>query len=207
MDFQEIIEKAKLELQALTGEAGKNKIFEAEKKFPTSEAAQKQFPGAIKRLLNLNKWTEESGIRSTFELYDKTGQRKKADKPEVGDHFKIILPGIPLENWMRISEIKTSVHLAEFSGHPCPNPQENKPEITSHFFVKEATSTFRVTVEGPKIKTYQIGTNEKINNHEQAGNRAIPNTLIAEAGWAGMQFIQWKSLAYFWAGIKDENNQ
>ena len=207
MDLQEIIEKAKLELKALQGEAGKNKIFEAEKKFPTSEIAQNQFSGAVKRLLDLNKWTEESGIRSTFELYDKTGARKKADKPEVGDHFKVILPGVPLENWMRISEIKTSIHLAEFTAHPCANPQENNPENTAHFFVKETSSTFRVEVDGTRIKAYQIGINEKINNHAEAGGRAIPNTLIAEAGWAGMQFIQWENLAAFWAGVKDEKDQ
>lgn len=207
MDFQEIFEKAKFELKALQGEAGKNKIFEAEQKFSSPEEAQNHFPGAVKRLLNLNKWTEESGIRSTFELYDQAGQRKKTDKPEVGYHFKIILPGIPLENWMRISEIKTSNHSAEFTAHPCANPQENEPEITAHFFVKETSGTFRVEVDGTKIKGYQIGINEKINNQEEAGNRAIPNTLIAEAGWAGMQFIQWENLAAFWAGVKDENNQ
>src|SRR5688572_10360478 len=108
MDIQEIIEKAKFELKALQGKAGKNKTFEAEQKFPSPEEAQNHFPDAVKRLLNLNKWTEESGIRSTFELYNQTGQRKKTDKPEIGDHFKVILPGIPLENWMRVTEIKTS---------------------------------------------------------------------------------------------------
>jgi hypothetical protein len=207
MDFQEIIEKAKLELKALQGEAGKNKIFEAEQKFSSSEEARNQFAGAIKRLLNLNKWTEESGIRSIFELYDQTGERKKADKPDVGDYFKVILPGVPLENWMRISDLKTSIHKAEFTARPCANPQENEPETTAHFFVKETSSTFRVEVDGVKIKAYQIGINEKINNHDEAGNRAIPNTLIAEAGWAGMQFIQWENLAAFWAGKKDAENQ
>lgn len=206
MDFQEIIEKAKLEFKALQGEAGKNKIFKAEQKFSTPEEAQKQFPGAIKRLLNLNKWTEESGIRSTFELYDKNGARKKADKPEIGDYFKVILPGIPLDNWMHITDLKTGVHQAEFTGHPCANPQEKHSQITSHFFVKEASSTFRVEVDGTRIKAYQIGLNETINNQDQAGARAIPNTLIAEAGWAGMQFIQWQNLVAFWAGIKDPNN-
>src|SRR5688572_9337973 len=118
MDIQEIIEKAKFELKALQGEAGKNKIFEAEQKFSSPEEAQNYFPGAVKRLLNLNKWTEESGIRSTFELYDKTGQRKETDKPEIGDHFKVILPGIPLENWMRVSEVITRNHSAEFTAYP-----------------------------------------------------------------------------------------
>ena len=207
MDLQEIIEKAKLELKALQGEAGKDKIFEAVQKFPTSEVAQNQFPGAIKRLLNLNKWTEESGIRSVFELYDKTGEPKKADKPEVGDHFKVLLPGIPLENWMRVSDIKTGIHLVEFTAHPCANPQENAPETIAHFFVDETSSTFRVAVDGTTIKAFQIGINEKINNHEKAGKRAVPNTLIAEAGWAGVQFIQWENLAAYWCGLKDANNQ
>jgi hypothetical protein len=206
MEFHDIIEKAKLELKALQGETGKNKTFQAEQRFFSSETAQNQFAGAIKRLLNINKWTEESGIRATFLLYDNTGQEKKADKPEIGDYFKVILPGVPLENWMQVTDIKTSIHSAEFTAHPCANPQENHPEITAHFFVKETSSTFRVNVDGTRIKAYQIGLNEKINNHEQAGSRALANTLIAEAGWNGMQFIQWENLTAFWCGAKDKNN-
>ncbi|MBK0404136.1 hypothetical protein I5M27_14165 [Adhaeribacter sp. BT258] len=206
MEFQDIIEKAKHELKALQGETGKNKTFQAEQRFFSSETAQNQFAGAIKRLLNINKWSEESGIRATFQLYDNTGLEKKADKPEIGDYFKVLLPGVPLENWMKITDITTSIHLAEFTAHPCANPQENHSEITSHFFVKETSSTFQVKVDGTRIKACQIGLNEKINNHEQAGNRALANTLIAEAGWNGMQFIQWENLAAYWCGAKDKKN-
>jgi hypothetical protein len=206
MDIRDIIEKAKHELKALQGEVGKNKVFEASHKYPGPDEAQKQYPGAVKRLLNLNKWTEESGIRAAFELYDKTGQRKKADKPAIGDHFKVILPGVPLENWMLITDIKTGIHAAAITAHPCANPQANEPETTAHFFVKETSATFRVEVNGNTIKASQTGLNEKINNHAEAGSRTIPNTLIAEAGWQGMQFIQWENLAAFWCGLKDANN-
>ena len=207
MEFHDIIEKAKLELKALQGEAGKDKTFQAEQRFFSSETAQNQFSSAVKRLLDINKWSEESGIRATFKLYDKAGQPKKADKPEIGDHFKVILPGIPLENWMCISDIKTSIHAAEITAHPCANPNENNPEVTAHFFVRETSSIFRVLVDGTRIKAFQIGINEKINNNEQSGGHGLANTLIAEAGWNGMQFIQWEDLTAYWCGVKDGNSK
>ncbi|MFC5271537.1 hypothetical protein [Adhaeribacter terreus] len=206
MEFHDIIEKAKLELKALQGEAGKDKTFQAEQRFFSSETAQNQFAGAIKRLLDINKWSEESGIRATFELFDQNGDPKKADKPEIGDYFRVLLPGVPLENWMKITDIKTSIHQAEITAHPCANPQNNHPEVTSHFFVKETSSIFRVTVDGTRIKAYQIGLNEKINNHDEAGGRSLANTLIAEAGWNGMQFIQWENLTAYWSGAKNGHN-
>jgi hypothetical protein len=42
---------------------------------------------------------------------------------------------------------------------------------------------------------FEIGKNEGINNQgEDAGDRKLINTLIAEGGWAGFQELQWKKL-------------
>ena len=81
----------------------------------------------------------------------------------MGDHIKIILPGVPLDNWVVVT-----------------------------------ASTFRVDLEGKTIRAYELGRTEGINNKgEEAGNRKVINTLIAEGGWAGFQKLQWDKVTKF----------
>ncbi len=200
MNAGDLFDKLKHEAKALVGEESKDKYFPVEQEFPDEAAARSFFPEAKKRLFNIDKWTEESGIKSTFELFDAEAQ-KTTGPPKVGYFMKIILPGVPIENWVEITDLIEKENLVSFTVHPCSNPQ-NKEDKTQHFFVKETSSTFRIELIGNKIKACEIGKNEIINNQEEAGNRSAVNTLIAEGGWAGVQKIQWESLAAYWAGKK-----
>lgn len=205
MVLDELFEKAKKEFQALKGEAAKDKLYESVNEFPDAIVAEVNFPAAVKRLLNINKWTEESGIKATFELYDENGKRTHTETPEIGYFIKIILPGVPLDNWVQITDMRLTRCFVEITANPCPDPLKHEDK-TAHFFVKETKAIFRVELFNNKITANQIGVNERINNHEEAGSRAIPNTLIAEAGWAGIQLIQWQNLTAFWSGKKDAGN-
>jgi hypothetical protein len=85
---------------------------------------------------------------------------------------------------------------------PCPLPDEEKK--VEHFFTKEASSTFRVDLIGTTLWACEIGQNERINNHgEEAGARALVNTVIAEGGWAGVQKLQWDSLTQYLVHLKE----
>lgn len=201
MALDELFDKLKHEAKALLGEESKDKYFPVENEFPDEAAARNKLPEARRRLFDINTWTEKSGLKSTFELYDKQAQKTNS-KPETGFFMKIILPGVPVENWVEITHLTENETLAEFTVHPCSNPT-NSDDKTQHFFVKETSSTFRVMLSGKKLIASEIGKNEVINNQEEAGNRSAINTLIAEGGWAGVQKIQWESLAEYWCCKKD----
>jgi hypothetical protein len=86
---------------------------------------------------------------------------------------------------------------------PCGNPKaagESTEGQVAHFFGGEATSTFRVELKGNTLVASEIGRDERINNQgDEAGGRAVVNTLIAEGGWALFQEMQWKKLTDYLA--------
>lgn len=205
MNPDDLIDKAKHEIKALTGDETKDKFFESINEFPDAVSAKKSFPDAVKRLLNVNKWTEESGIRTTFLLCDKQGNESETLQPDEDDYIKILLPGVPMENWVQVKEVRFGKDFVEFTVQPSADPKGD-PEKTAHFFDKDSKSVFRAELFENKIKACEIGIDERINNQDESGMRAIPNTLIAEAGWNGLQYIQWQNLAAFWAGNKDAGN-
>ncbi len=86
--------------------------------------------------------------------------------------------------------------MINFTVSPSENPQEKENnQETKHFFTQDATSTFQVELQGKRIIAKEIGKDEAINNQgDEAGSRAMINTLIAEGGWAVFQKIQWQKL-------------
>lgn len=199
MADENIVDKLKHEWEVLTGDAAKDKTFCSEQTYPNEATAQEAFTDGKARLYAVNSWNQLPGINSTFTLHNQHGE-PTSEKPEVGFFIKIVLPGLTVENWVQIEDIQENETSAQFTVHPCPNPQNESTE-TQHFFVKEASSTFRVEQQGSILRGYQIGKNEKINNQNyQAGSRAFLNTLIAEGGWAGFQDVQWGKLTDYLAG-------
>ncbi|MDQ4141300.1 MAG: hypothetical protein M3142_12360 [Bacteroidota bacterium] len=202
MEEENFLDKIKHEWEVLTGEAGKDKTFCSEQDYGDNATAQKAFQEVKNRLYAVNSWSKLPGINSTFTLHNSQGKPTEG-KVEIGYFIQIILPGITVENWVQIESIQDEEDSAEFTVHPCPNPN-NESEETQHFFVKEASSTFRIERNGTVVRGLQIGKNEKINNQDyQAGNRAFLNTMIAEGGWAGFQDIQWGKLTDYLAGKVD----
>lgn len=196
--MSKLFDKVKHEFQALTGEESKDKTFTSEKEYPDAETACKNFPTVRKRLFSINNWTDQTPVTTPFELHNEQGQKTDAE-PKKGYFIKITLPGVPVENWVEITELRDEPDLVEFT--PCPNPLNNDDK-TQHFFVQETSSTFRVEQKENKIIASQIGRNEVINNQEEAGNRSAINTLVAEGGWAVFQKIVWQNLADYWSGKK-----
>ncbi|MBX0332288.1 hypothetical protein K3G39_03475 [Pontibacter sp. HSC-14F20] len=200
MGIKKIIDKVKEEVKVLKGEEAKDKVYQNEQDYPDVASAQAAFEESKKKLFNVNLWSNLEGINSTFELHDDRGRKTTAVIPEMGYFVKITLPASNVTNWVNISSIRIEDNLAEFMVHPSekPNPPTNKEEVTEHFFTKEASSTFRVELQGTRLIGSEIGKNEYINNQgEESGDRSVLNTLIAEGGWAGFQGLQWDKLTSY----------
>ncbi|WP_439490111.1 hypothetical protein [Algoriphagus sp.] len=180
---------------------GENRIYRSINKFADKTEMSKRFARAKKKLFDINKWSKLPGITSSFQLYDVSGEKKLADKPEINDYIKINLPGPFPENWVIISNIQQDEYSAEFTVHPSNKPEAKgkNDKKTEHFFVQESSSTFKVECKGEILYGYEIGKNEMINNEgKEAAGRKVINTLIAEGGWAGFQKFQWEKLTdYF----------
>jgi hypothetical protein len=201
---ESFLEKAKHEGRALLGEETKDKVFSSQNTFPDPDSAQQAFVQSVRKLFDVDAWSNLPGISSTFELYDPYGKPKKGNYPIVGDFIRIVLPGPLPENWVTVIDITEGSEKAEFTVRPSENPKNPAPEKTEHFFSSEATSTFRVEWEGNTITAYEIGRNERVNNQgEEAGGRGIVNTLIAGAGWAGIQAIQWTKLTGYLVHLEE----
>lgn len=197
MSIKKFFSKIKEEEKVIKGEATKDKTYSSEKEFPTHEDAAREFRRSIEKLFRVNQWSDMPGITTTFKLYNSHGVEKEADRPDLNDYIKIILPGPVPENWVIVTDIKETDNSAEFRVSPSTNPTKRKGDQKEieHFFIDEATSTFKVELLGKTIYAYEIGKNEGINNEEEdAGKRKFINTLIAEGGWAGVQKFQWEKL-------------
>jgi len=174
----------------------KDKLFSSLKKYDTEKEAKEAFLVSKTKLFNINLWSKLPGITSSFLLHDAEGN-KKTTTPNIGDFILIELPGPLPENWVTITEIIDNSNMGQIIVSPSPKPTakgKEKGEI-EHFFIDEATSTFRVTREGDTIFGFEIGKDEGINNEgKEAANREWINTLIAQGGWAGFQKLQWEKL-------------
>ena len=183
--------------KVLQGKATKDKTYFSEHRYPDIATAKGAYEWAKKKLMDVNGWSEMPGLTSKFELYDKFGQRVQDRGIKTGDYIKIILPGPAPQNWVKVTNISAKDHSSEFVVNPSENPQKGGHEV-EHFFIKEATSTFKVELKGTTLYAYEIGRNEGINNQGmEAGDRELVNTLVAEGGWAAFQKIQWKNLTDF----------
>ncbi|MCP2045508.1 hypothetical protein [Pontibacter sp. HSC-36F09] len=205
MGIKKIVDKVKEEVKVLKGEESKDKQYRNEQDYPDVASARAAFEESKRKLFNVNLWSKLEGINSTFELYDDRGRKTMADTPQIGYFVKITLPASNVENWVNVSSIRQEDNLAEFAVHPSekPNPPAEEEAVTKHFFTKEASSTFRVELQGTRLIASEIGRNEYINNQgEESGARSVLNTLIAEGGWAGFQGLQWDKLTSYLAHQK-----
>ena len=206
MGIKKIIDKVKEEVKVLKGEESKDRVYQNEQNYPDVASARGAFEESKKKLFNVNLWSKLEGINSTFELHDDSGRKTTSEVPEVGYYVKVTLPGAEVENWVQVNDIKTTRDLAEFTVQPShkPNPPAKEEKVTEHFFTSDATSTFRVEVQGTRLIGSEIGRNEYINNKgEESGDRSMLNTLIAEGGWAGFQGLQWDKLTSYLVHLEE----
>lgn len=195
MGLGKIIDMIKHEIDVLKGDENKDKLFSSEHSYTTEHEAELAFGKSVRKLLDVNAWSDLPGISSTFQLNDSMGKPKAGGEPLPGDFICIVLPGLSQENWVQVVDRRVDDTLAEFTVKPSSKPGEIEEGAVKHFFGEEARSTFRVERKGNLIRAFEIGTNERINNQgEEAGDRSVVNTLVAEGGWAFFQKMQWKKL-------------
>ena len=207
MSIKNIVNKIKQELKVVQGDASKDKVYSNENKFSDEATATREFERSKQKLFDVNKWTDLEGINSTFELHDSKGQKLTGQKPQVGSFIKIVLPATGIDNWVKVTDIKEEENSAEFTVHPSEQPEPlttDNPEEIKHFFKEGASSTFKVERQGNTLIGYEIGRNESINNQgEEAGDRAVLNTVVAEGGWAGVQELQWDKLTSYLVHLQE----
>jgi hypothetical protein len=188
--------KSKNQIKSDEDKDTKDKLFSSLKKYDTEKEAKEAFLVSKSKLFNINMWSKLPGITSSFSLHDSNGNKKKAN-PKIGDYILIKLPGPLPENWVIIVDLVDTSTLSQIIVSPSSKPKakgHEKNEI-EHFFIDEATSTFRITREGDTLFAFEIGKDEGINNEGQkAANRELINSLIAQGGWAGFQKLQWEKL-------------
>lgn len=178
-------------------EASIDKEYSSKNSFPNQEIATSAFERAKAKLFDVNGWSKLSGLTSSFELHDEHGHKSDRKKLEVGDFVRIMLPAPTPENWVKVTNITVKDKIAEFTVNPSKDPRESEEDV-EHFFVKEATSTFRVELKGHTLYALEIGKNEAPNNKgKEAGERGVLNTLISAGGWLAFQELQWKKLTAY----------
>lgn len=200
MNLKKIVNKVKTEVKVIKGDETKDKFFSSSNTFPDKDEAVRAFLRSKEKLFHVNSWSDLPGIASGFKLYNVQGAEKSSDIPQVGDFIYIDLPGPSPETWVEVVDIKEKDNLAEFTVRPSHDPRELKKDEkgVEHFFADEATSTFRVTLDGNTIHACEIGLKEGINNHgKEAGGRELVNTVIAVGGWLLFQEIQWRKLTEY----------
>jgi hypothetical protein len=196
MGIKDFFDEARKEGRALQGEETKDKFFSSHRDFESEQIAFQHFKLSKEKLFNVDAWSDLPGLSSTFELHTADGHRKKAQPPRPGDYIRIELPGPMPENWVQVTDVRSEEKLAEFTVNPSEDPTKQEPgKKIEHFFIKEASSTFRLEWQEKRIIASEIGKNEGINNQgEEAGGRSLINTLIAAGGWAFFQKVQWEKL-------------
>ena len=196
MVFKRLFKKIKEEKELIQGEATRGKVFTSNHIYATPDEAKREFKRAVSKLFDINRWSKLPGFTSTFQLHDADGMEKGASVPQKGDYVKIVLAAPAPENWVVVTNIHEEEDRVEFTVSPSVNPtkEQDEQDKIEHFFIPEASSTFRVQRDGNNLAAFEIGKNEGINNDEDAGNRKVINTLIAQGGWAGIQDLQWNKL-------------
>ncbi len=197
MGIKELVHNFYRGFRALLGKETKDRLFTNHRNFPDQPTAQKEFERSKDKLFDVNRWSDLPGLTSKFQSHDEQGKRSHAKKIKKGEFIRIELPGPTPENWVEITDIAETENTAEFTVNPCVDPQEAEADV-EHFFIKEASSTFKVELKGTTIYGYEIGKREGINNSGyEAGQRKLLNTMLAAGGWAAFQEFQWDKLTKY----------
>jgi len=201
MDLGDAFDALRREANLVAGEETRGRQYGSQRSFASEAEARAGFQSARRKLFMVNDWSNLPGISADFQLFDPQGAPKPSGDPVPGDYLRINLPGPLPENWVRVTDRREDKDWAEFTVQPSPRPEGIEGGAggqTEHFFSEEARSTFRVEQAGNQLLAREIGTRERINNQgDEAGDRSLVNTLIAEGGWAFFQRVQWEKLTHY----------
>lgn len=69
--------KIENETQVIKGEKGKDKMYSSYHTYPTEFEAIEGFNLAVKKLFDVNSWSDLSAATATFKLYNRSVEKKK----------------------------------------------------------------------------------------------------------------------------------
>jgi hypothetical protein len=173
------------------------------KEFRNVTDARTFFVTVRERLRNVNDWHKIAGkLLATFKLLDKDG-REVDRSPVEGDYLKIDIPGPGSMggsgyDWVRVEQLESNEYddTEEFAFRvrPSNNPVENS-EGTSHFYSREATSSFIVRRSGERVSVEIHDRNTSTNNEADNPVDTLRHKVVGAAGLMAFSKVQWQSLA------------
>jgi len=164
--------------------------------------AEEYYTIAARRLLEVNHWQQWAGkATAAFQLVDALGheQNRAAQK---GDYFRIDIPapGNPDgkgDDWVQVQVIGErntgQQRLTFITVRAALSPLANN-DNASHFFERQATSTFLVYQENCDLIAAVYGRNEHPNVNSGNLVTRLRNWLVYIGARFGLSALQWKSL-------------
>ena len=160
-------------------------------------------------MLNVNEWHRYiDGVSAYFTVTDKDGEHFQ-ERPIVGNHFKIRIPGPALKlgggyDWITVAD-KQEIKKGEaavfyMTAVPSCNPTNDRPEI-AHFLQKEASTTFIALKEGPLIRMLIRSRNEVPNVHVGGWQDRMRNRMVGFFAAIYLSRFQWTRLARALLGV------
>ena len=139
----------------------KDKTYRSLNSFGNKKVVHELFQKTKKKLFQVNLWSRLPGITASFQLYSSRGIEKFTDRPCLNDYIKIELPGPFPENWVLVTNVVDEKEGASFTVSPSHSLVDkwSSNEEVQHFFIDEATSTFKVQIKGTEIHAFEIGKN------------------------------------------------
>jgi hypothetical protein len=169
----------------------------------TEEASKSFFQTVKHRLMHVNNWHNiAGGLSANFQLTDENGYIVEGEVKK-GFYFRIDIPGPGTKtgggyDWVRVEEIESisepKVESISIRVRPAQNPSSYNKENVSHFYSKEATSSFVVARERKKITAAIYDRNIKPNTKVEKVADKIRDIVVGTAGIIAFSKLQWKSL-------------
>ena len=176
---------------------------DATKELKDEAAAKSLYNVAKKKLLDVNNWNKIAGtITAKFQIIDEKGEEVTRDVRK-GDYLRINIPGPGSKegdgyDWVLVEELKEinsgSVQSVGFRVRPTENPFGEKNE-TSHFYSKEATSSFIICRENAHLISWIVDRNLLPNTESGSLVDKVRDVVVGVSAIAGLSKVQWQQLA------------
>jgi len=183
--------------------AGQEIEVEATKKLKDEADAKSLYNVAKKKLLDVNNWKKIAGaLTAQFQIINEKGEEVTRDVRK-GDYLRINIPGPGSKegdgyDWVHVEELKEtnmeSLQSIGFRVRPNKNPFGEKNE-TSHFYSKEATSSFIICRENSQLISWIVDRNLLPNTESGSLVDKVRDVVVGVSAIAGLSKVQWQQLA------------
>lgn len=181
---------------------GKEMEIQATLRLPNTKAAQRFYPIARERLLQINSWHDIAGVLAArFTVTDAEG-KPVSQQVQSGNLLKIDIPAPGNSegdgyDWVRVEELLESKNSAlqwiGFRVRPVSAPGSDSGAAT-HFYSEDATSTFLVFQRQEEVAAVIIDLNLKPNRKSDSLGSKIRNIAVGTGAVGFFSKIQWQGL-------------